>query len=32
MIAKQFSLEKIADAHRFMESNQQVGKIIVRTR
>lgn len=31
IIAKQFSLEKIADAHRFMESNQQVGKIVVTT-
>ena len=31
VIAKQFSLEKVADAHRFMESNQQVGKIVVTT-
>lgn len=32
VIAKQFPLEQIADAHRFMESNQQVGKIVVTTR
>ncbi len=32
IIAKQFPLEKVADAHRFMESNQQVGKIIVTTK
>lgn len=31
VIAKQFPLERIADAHRFMESNQQVGKIVVTT-
>jgi NADPH:quinone reductase-like Zn-dependent oxidoreductase len=31
IIAKQFPLEKVADAHRFMESNQQVGKIVVTT-
>ena len=31
VIAKQFSLEQVADAHRFMESNQQVGKIVVTT-
>ena len=31
VIAKQFPLEKVADAHRFMESNQQVGKIVVTT-
>ena len=31
IIAKQFPLEQVADAHRFMESNQQVGKIVVTT-
>ena len=31
VIAKQFPLEQVADAHRFMESNQQVGKIVVTT-
>jgi NADPH:quinone reductase-like Zn-dependent oxidoreductase len=30
-IAKTFPLEKIADAHRYMESNQQIGKIVVTT-
>ena len=29
VIAKTFPLAKIADAHRFMESNEQIGKIIV---
>ena len=29
LIAKTFSLEKIVDAHRFLESNQQVGKVVV---
>lgn len=29
VIAKTFTLDKVADAHRFMESNQQVGKIVV---
>jgi NADPH:quinone reductase-like Zn-dependent oxidoreductase len=29
IIAKQFPLENIIDAHRFMESNQQMGKIVV---
>ena len=28
-IARSFSFERIADAHRFMESGQQVGKIVV---
>jgi NADPH:quinone reductase-like Zn-dependent oxidoreductase len=32
IIAKQFPLKKVADAHRFMESNQQVGKIVVTTK
>ncbi|HEY9767005.1 MAG TPA: zinc-dependent alcohol dehydrogenase family protein [Coleofasciculaceae cyanobacterium] len=31
VIAKKFPLEQVADAHRFMESNQQVGKIVVTT-
>ena len=31
VIAKQFPLEQVVDAHRFMESNQQVGKIVVTT-
>jgi NADPH2:quinone reductase len=29
IIAKTFPFEKIVDAHRFMESNEQIGKIIV---
>lgn len=29
VIAKTFALEQIVDAHRFMESNQQIGKIVV---
>lgn len=29
MIAKTFPLEEIVEAHRFMESNQQIGKIVV---
>ena len=29
VIARTFPLEKIVDAHRFMESNQQMGKIVV---
>jgi len=29
VVAKTFPLEQIADAHRYMESNQQVGKIVV---
>ena len=31
VIAKQFPLEAVADAHRYLESNQQVGKIVVTT-
>jgi NADPH:quinone reductase-like Zn-dependent oxidoreductase len=29
LIAKTFPLDKIVDAHRFLESNQQVGKVVV---
>jgi len=29
IIARTFPLEQIADAHRFMESNEQIGKIVV---
>jgi NADPH:quinone reductase len=29
IVAKTFPFEKIVDAHRFMESNEQIGKIIV---
>jgi NADPH:quinone reductase len=29
VIAKTFPFDKIVDAHRFMESNEQIGKIIV---
>ena len=29
-IARTFTLEQIAEAHRYMESNEQIGKIIVR--
>ncbi len=29
IIAKTFSLEQIVEAHQFMESNQQIGKIVV---
>jgi len=31
IIAKTFSLDDIVAAHQYMESNQQVGKIIVTT-
>ena len=31
VIAKTFPLEQIAEAHRYLESNQQVGKIVVTT-
>jgi NADPH:quinone reductase len=31
VIAKTFPLEKIMEAHQFLESNQQVGKIVVTT-
>ena len=30
IIAKVFSLDNIVDAHRYMESNQQLGKIVVK--
>jgi NADPH:quinone reductase-like Zn-dependent oxidoreductase len=29
IIAKTFSLEEIVEAHRYMESNEQIGKIVV---
>jgi NADPH:quinone reductase-like Zn-dependent oxidoreductase len=29
IVAKTFPLSQIADAHRFLESNQQIGKIVV---
>lgn len=29
IIAKTFTLDQIVDAHRYMESNQQIGKIVV---
>lgn len=29
IIAKTFPFDQIADAHRYMESNQQLGKIVV---
>ncbi len=29
IIAKTFTLDQIVDAHRFLESNQQVGKVVV---
>jgi NADPH:quinone reductase-like Zn-dependent oxidoreductase len=29
IIAKTFPLEQIVEAHRFLESNQQVGKVVV---
>lgn len=29
LIAKTFPLEKIVEAHRYLESNQQFGKIVV---
>lgn len=29
IIARTFTLDQIVDAHRFMESNEQVGKIVV---
>jgi NADPH:quinone reductase-like Zn-dependent oxidoreductase len=28
-IAKTFPLAQIADAHRYLESNQQIGKVVV---
>ncbi|MGH7255005.1 MAG: zinc-binding dehydrogenase, partial [Nitrospirales bacterium] len=29
VVAKTFSLEEFVEAHRFLESNQQIGKIVV---
>jgi NADPH:quinone reductase-like Zn-dependent oxidoreductase len=29
VIAKTFPLDQIADAHRYLESNAQIGKIVV---
>jgi NADPH:quinone reductase-like Zn-dependent oxidoreductase len=29
IIAKTFKLEEIVEAHRYMESNEQIGKIVV---
>jgi NADPH:quinone reductase-like Zn-dependent oxidoreductase len=29
VIAKMFPFEQIVDAHRYLESNQQIGKIVV---
>jgi NADPH:quinone reductase-like Zn-dependent oxidoreductase len=29
LIARTFSLDQIVDAHRYMESNDQIGKIVV---
>jgi len=29
VIARTFPLEQIADAHRYLESNQQIGKVVV---
>jgi len=31
VISEIFPLERVADAHRYMESNQQVGKIVITT-
>lgn len=31
VIAKTFPLEQIVDAHRYLESNQQIGKVVVTT-
>ncbi len=31
VIAKQFRLDQIVDAHRYLESNQQIGKVVVNT-
>lgn len=30
VVGKQFLLEEVADAHRYMEGNQQVGKVVLR--
>ncbi|MEP0080400.1 zinc-binding dehydrogenase, partial [Marinobacter sp.] len=29
LIAKTFALDEIQEAHRFLEANQQIGKIVV---
>ncbi|MBV8970393.1 MAG: zinc-binding dehydrogenase [Verrucomicrobia bacterium] len=29
IIAKTFTLDQIVDVHRYMESNEQIGKIVV---
>ncbi len=29
LIARTFPLEQIVEAHRFLESNQQIGKVVV---
>ena len=29
IIAKTFPLEKVVEAHRYLESNQQIGKVVV---
>jgi NADPH:quinone reductase-like Zn-dependent oxidoreductase len=29
LVAKTFPLEKIVEAHRYLESNEQIGKIVV---
>ncbi len=29
IVAKTFRFEEIVDAHRFLESNEQIGKIVV---
>ena len=31
IVARTFSLDEIVEAHRYMESNQQIGKIVVLT-
>lgn len=30
VIARTFAFEQIADAHRYLESNEQMGKVVVR--
>ena len=29
VIARTFALDQIVEAHRFLESNQQIGKVVV---
>ena len=29
IVAKTFPFEQIAEAHRYLESNQQIGKVVV---